>query len=306
VAPTLGAQTWAADAESLRKRAAELESLGFASISVGDHLSPRRTSALTACAVIAEATTRVQVGPLVLNNDFRHPAVLAREAAALADLSAGRFELGLGAGYVRAEYERAGIPFLPAAVRAARLAESAQILRALLAGETVDFAGEHYTIRGESLEPPAHAVPILIGGNSREVHAAAAEHADILGLAGFSPGRTGEEAEADFTLAGLERQVERLRDLAGGRFGQLELHTLVQWHDVTDDRRAAAERAAAALELPLESVLDSPYVLLGTADEIADRLREHHERFGIARWVIFSDRPDLAPAESLVPVLERL
>lgn len=111
---------------------------------------------------------------------------------------------------------------------------------------------------------------------------------------------------SDFSSAGLERQVERLRELAGARFASLELHALVQWHDVTADRRSAAERAASAVELQLEAVLDSPYFLLGTADEIAARLRDHHERFGISRWTVFADRPDLARAEALVPVLERL
>jgi probable F420-dependent oxidoreductase len=305
MAPTLGAVTWSRDAETLRRRAVELENLGFASVGVGDHLIPQASGPLLACAIIAQATTRVRVGPFVLNNDLRHPVVLAREAAALADLSQGRFELGLGSGYARAEYERAGIEFLPADVRAARLAESARILRGLLAGETVDFAGEHYVVRGETLAPPTHPVPILIGGNSQAVHAAAAEHADILGLIGFSPART-DGAGTDFSTAGLERQVARLRELAGTRFAEIELHTLVQWHDVTGDREAAAERAAAALELPLEIVLDSPYVLLGTADEIAARLHDHSERFGVTRSVIFADRPDLAPAESLEPVLERL
>lgn len=305
MAPTLGAVTWSRGADVLSRRAVELENLGFASVGVGDHLIPQASGPLVACAIIAQATTRVRFGPLVLNNDLRHPVVLAREAAALAELSQGRFELGLGSGYARAEYERAGLEFTPADVRAARVGESAQILRRLLAGETVDFAGEHYVVRGETIAPPAQAVPILIGGNSEAVHAAAAEHADILGLIGFSPGRSDGDV-ADFSTAGLERQVARLRELAGDRFSDIELHTLVQWHDVTGDREAAAGRAAAALELPVEIVLDSPYVLLGTADEIAAQLHEQHRRFGLTRWVIFADRPDLAPAESLVPVLELL
>jgi alkanesulfonate monooxygenase SsuD/methylene tetrahydromethanopterin reductase-like flavin-dependent oxidoreductase (luciferase family) len=72
---------------------------------------------------------------LVANNDLRHPVLLGREAATLGLLSDGRFELGVGAGYLRSEYQQAGITFDPATVRVARLAESIRILRALLAGE---------------------------------------------------------------------------------------------------------------------------------------------------------------------------
>ena len=305
MAPELGAVTWKRESDSLRRRVTELEAHGFASINVGDHLIPQASGALTACAIIAEATSRVQLGPLVLNNDLRHPVVLAQEAAALADLSGGRLELGLGSGYAQREYERAGITFSPSAVRTARLEESARILRELLTTGSTDFTGEHYTVRGESISPPAESVPILIGGNSRALHAVAAEHADILGLIGFNPGAASSD-HGDFSTAGVARQIDRLRELAGARFEEIELHTLVQWHDVTDERNAAAARAAAALELPVEVVLDSPYALLGTADEIAATLREHRERLGITRWVVFADRPDLAPAEALVPVLERL
>jgi probable F420-dependent oxidoreductase len=298
-APELGVQLWERDLRALGTKAARLESLGFASITVGDHLVAAAVAPLTACAVVAAATWRARVGPLVLNNDLRHPVVLAHEAAALAELSGGRFELGLGAGFARREYERAGLPFDTAA-------ESACILRGLLAGDTVDFAGEHYVVRGESLRPPA-PVPILIGGNSPHVHAAAAEHADIVGLVGFSPSRGGAASDtSDFSTAALARQLVRLRELAGPRFSRLELHALVQWHEVTHDRRGAAERAAPSLEVPVDVALDSPYVLLGTPDEIAAQLRDHHRRFGITRWTVFGDRPDLAPAETLVPLLELL
>jgi probable F420-dependent oxidoreductase len=296
---TLGAILFSRDAASVRERAAQVEALGFASISVPDHLG--FFPPLTSCAIAAEATERVRIGPLVLNNDLRHPVVLAHEAAALADLSGGRFELGLGAGYARREYERAGIAFSPRRTRIARLAESARILRALFAGETVDFDGEHYQVHGQALPPQEHDVPILIGGNSPELHAAAADHADIVGLAGSAASRA---VTSDYAASAVEGQIARLR--AAPRFPDLEVHALVQWHEVTSDRRAAAERAAHALEVSVEVALSSPYVLVGTPEEIAAQLRDHHDRFGITRWTIFADRPDLEPAESLVPVLHAL
>jgi probable F420-dependent oxidoreductase len=296
VAATVGAHLWSRDADGLARRAAELESYGFASLTVGDHLHPGAIGPLTACAIIAGATTRARLGPLVLNNDFRHPVVLAREAAALADLSRGRFELGLGAGYAQREYERAGIPFSPRRVRIARLSESARILRGLLAGETVDVVGAHYEVRGESV-PVSQSVPILIGGNSPELHDVAAEHGDILSLAGSVVGRDGG---SDYAASAVERQLRRLGD------SRPDVHVLVQWHEVTANRHAAAERAAAGVDAPLEIVLDSPYVLVGTAEEIAEQLHRDNERFGITRWTIFADRPDLQAAEALLPVLELL
>jgi probable F420-dependent oxidoreductase len=302
VAPTLGAHLWNSDAASLRERAAQVETLGFASITVGDHLG--YLAPLTACAIIAEATSSARLGPLVLNNDFRHPVVLAHEAAALADLSGGRFELGLGAGYARREYERAGIDFSPHSRRTSRLEESARILRALFAGETVDFEGEHYQLCGQSVTPQNHRVPLLVGGNSPEVHAVAAQHGDIVGLAGSPRSRDG--TSSDYAFAAVDRQVARLREVAGPRFSQLEIHVLVQWHEVTDNRRAAAERAAAAMSVPLDVALDSPYALIGAPAEIATQLREDHDRFGITRWTVFADRPEAQPAEALVPVMELL
>jgi probable F420-dependent oxidoreductase len=299
--PSLGAHLWNRDAASLRQRAADLEALGFSSLTVGDHLG--YLAPLAACAIIAEATTHVRLGPLVLNNDFRHPVVLAQEAAALADLSGGRFELGLGAGYARREYEASGIAFSSRRIRVARLAESARILRALFAGERVSCTGAHYELRGASLPPPIHPIPILVGGNSPEVQAAAAAHADVLGLAGSANSRF---EGSDYASAAVERQVGLFRELAGERSARIELQILVQWHEVTDDRLSAAKRAAPALEVPVDVVLDSPYVLLGTAAEIAKQIREHHARFGLTRWTVFADRPDLQRAEELVPVLELL
>lgn len=240
----------------------------------------------------------------MLNNDFRHPAVLAHEAAALAELSDGRFELGLGAGYNRHEYRRSGIPFERRTTRIARLAEAAAILRPLLAGETVSFDGDHYRVRDLRLPEPVRPTPILIGGNSPELLAVAAAHADVATLAG-SPKSSGP-GSSDYAREAVERQVRTIRELSAGRPVAIQLHVLVQWHEVTDDRGAAAERAAAALEVSPEVALDSPYALIGTVDEIATAIRGWHTTLGIARFTVFADRPDLQSADELAPVLELL
>src|SRR4051794_25882849 len=136
-------------------------------------------SPFSAMVAAAEATERLHVGTLVLNNDFRHPVVVAREAAAVDLLTDGRLELGLGAGHMKFEYDEAGLRFDPAAVRVARMTESAEIIRRLLAGDTVSFLGEHYQLDGHRCFPvPRSHVPLLIGGNGRKVLRAAARFAD--------------------------------------------------------------------------------------------------------------------------------
>jgi probable F420-dependent oxidoreductase len=260
-----------------------------------------------ACTALAAASERLRIGTMVLNNDLRHPVVLAREAAGLDDLSGGRFELGLGAGYAQAEYERAGLRFDPAGVRVARLCESVQLLRSLLAGETTTFAGEHYTVTEERLDPaPATPVPILVGGNGRRLQACAARHADALGLTGFSPRVGGAIDASSMPAARLAAQVERLRTLRADHATPLELQVLVQVVEITPDRARGLERAAEILELPLEWLADSPYVLVGTVDQIEAQMREHAERFGVARWTVFVDKPDTPPLAELAPLVERV
>jgi probable F420-dependent oxidoreductase len=305
VSVTVGAILFGRTARTFRERAAFLEKLGFGSFGVGDHLA--HYPPLAACEAIAQGTERARVGPLVLNNDFRNPSVLAREAVAVSELANGRFELGLGAGYARREYDWAGIPYDPGSVRIERLSEAAQILSGLFAGDEVTLHGKHYTVRADALRDRPHRIPLLIGGNSPALHAIAARSADILNLIGLSPRRGGAvEDLSDFSTGALGRQVDALQTFERVVGGELQLDVLVQWHQVTDDREGAAHKAAEALGVPPGVVLDSPYVLIGTASEIAAQLLEHHGRFGITRWTIFADRPDLQPGEQFAPVLREL
>jgi probable F420-dependent oxidoreductase len=306
--PGVGVQVWAAGAAALAARGRQVEELGFDAVSVPDHLVGRLGAPLISCAILAQATNRVRVQTWVLNNDLRHPAVLAREAAALAELSGGRFELGLGAGHAKVEYDRAGIPFAPGPVRVARMWEAVQVLRRLLAGEEVTFEGEHYRLAGEKVDPvPAERVRILLGGNSRAVHACAAQHADVLGLVGFGPrGPDAEVVIGHFSRAAFERQLARLGELGAGRAEPLGLQVLVQHYEITDERDAVLERLAAEYELSAEELSGSPYVAVGTEEEVAAQWLDLHRRDGIGQVTVFADKPDAPPVETLVPVLERL
>lgn len=154
-----------------RDFAQAVEAAGFDVLTFPDHLVPSAPPFAGATAA-ALATDRMHVGTLVLNNDFRHPVDTARESAGVATVTEGRFELGIGAGHMKTEYDAAGIPFDGGGVRVSRLEESARLIRSLLDGEAVDFDGAHYRVHAEAgslLAPPRERVPMLIGGNGTRV-----------------------------------------------------------------------------------------------------------------------------------------
>ena len=292
-----------------QERARRVEALGYDILLTADHLVDDAFPPLLPLVSAADVTERLRVGTYVVNNDFRHPVLLAREAAALGMLTDGRFLLGLGAGHMKSEYDEAGIPFDGGAVRVDRLEESVAIVRGLLDGDEVTHAGEHYTVTGHTGWPTAPRVPLLIGGNGRRVLALGARAADAVGFVGFSHDRDATEVRlSHFTADGLDEQVAWVRENAGDRFDDLELTALVQIALVTDDRRAAATAVAERLgQLTVEQILDSPYLFLGTAPQIAEQVRAARERWGITTWVSFAERPRSDQTlETLVPVIEAL
>jgi probable F420-dependent oxidoreductase len=281
------------------------EALGYSTLNLPDHLT-ERLAPMPALALAAAATTRLRVGTLVLNNDFRHPVLVAREAATLDVLSQGRFELGLGAGYMRSEYEEAGLAFDRGAVRVERLAESVAIVTRLLSGEAVTFAGRHYRVTAHTIYPrPVQRPrpPILLGGNGPRLLTLAATEADIVGLTGVTFARGGVEPEVSgFRAAAVDERLRLVREAAGARFEQLELSALVQRVVETADRRGVAEELARRwTALSADEVLDSPFVLLGSVDEIVAQLVARRARWGISYYVVFDSVLD-----AFAPIVERL
>lgn len=279
-----------------------VEGLGYDVLSWPDHFV-RGFEPVAAMAAAAIATERLKLCGFVFDNDFRHPVVLAMSAGSIDILSDGRLELGIGAGWLKEEYDLSGIPFDPAGVRIARLEEAVRLLKQLLSGERTTFSGEFYTVDGLQI-PPAPVQqphpPFIIGGGSRKVLSLAARHADIVGITTRALPDGAKDA-ADMTAAATERKIAWVREAAGDRFDQIELNTICPTVEITTDRRAAAERIAANLPVTPEEVLDSPAVLVGTVDEIAETLIERRERFGFSYIVI------LEPVmEAFAPVVERL
>src|SRR5437867_2123293 len=180
------------------EKARKVEALGYAVLTVPDHLA-NLVAPMPALASAAEATTRLRIGTMVLNNDFRHPVLVAREAATLDLLSDGRLELGLGAGHMRSEYEEAGLRFDPGRVRVERLAESVRIVKALLDGKPTTLEGDHYRVSAHRVFPrPVQRPrpPILIGGHGRRLLSLAAREAEIVGFVGFRHLAGGAQVDA--------------------------------------------------------------------------------------------------------------
>ena len=285
------------------ERARRVEQLGYSILQMPDHFREQLAPvpALTAAAL---ATTRLRVGSLVFSNDFRHPVVLAKEAATLDVLSGGRFELGLGSGWLREEYDQAGILFDVPGTRIERMAEAVTLVKGLLTGEPVHFIGRHYTIaglRGTPTPIQRPHPPLVIGGGGQRLLSLAAREASIVSLVPRARRDGGGLDRGDFGEAAFRQKIEWVRAAAGDRLAALELHTLIQAVVVTDRRAIAAEQLATRFKIGPELVLESPYVLCGTVEEICETLRQRRQTHGISYVTVF-DR-DL---EVFAPVVERL
>jgi probable F420-dependent oxidoreductase len=292
IAPTMAA--W-------RERARAAEGLGYSALYVTDHFDTQ-FGPLVAATVAAEATTTLFVGTLVLNNDLRNPVVLAKEIATLGLAAEGRIEIGLGAGWLRTDYEETGIDYDPAGVRVGRLAESLAVMKSLWSQDETTFEGTHYTVRGAHCDPRPSSPPrIIVGGGGKRVLSVAAQQADIVGVnTSLASGEKGGDIAAQASFDHYDRCLGWVRQAAGDRFDSLELQIAAFAVNVVGSRRAAA-RTASMLGFPGEEALDLPIVLIGTEDELCERLVERRERWGFSNVVVPGEA-----MEVFAPVVARL
>jgi probable F420-dependent oxidoreductase len=284
--------------------ARKAEDLGYDTLTVPDHFDGQ-LAPVPALMAAADATTTLRIGALVWCNDYRHPVVLAKEAATLDVLSGGRLEFGLGAGWMATDYERAGITLAPPGRRIARMEEAIDVIRGLFADGDFSYSGEHYHVSGLDGRPkPAQkpGPPILIGGGGRRMLEAAARHADIVGVnLSLQRGVIDASVRASATAAATEEKLRWIRDAAGSRMNDIELHVRVHVAVVTDDREGFASALGPAFGLPAGDALDSPHALAGTVDQLVDVLVERRERYGISYYGLSLDA-----LEPLAPVVARL
>ncbi len=307
----------AKSAAEWRERARRAEDLGYEALHLADHfLGPgpaldsthhphQSLAAVPAIAAAAAATSTLRVGCRVFCNDYRHPVMLAKEAASLDWLSEGRLDLGLGAGWLRAEYAAAGIDFDPAGERIERLEEAIALLKALFSGDPVEHRGAHYTVSGFTGSPtPVQRPhpPIMIGGGGRRVLSLAAREADIVSF-NFDnrSGVIGPAGVKSATAAATAEKVAWVREAAGPRFDQLELEIGVYFAFVSDGARRVAEGMAGAMGLSTDEMLDHPHGLFGDVETLCDTLEERRARYGTTRFAIGDDA-----FEAFAPVVARL
>ncbi|GER90263.1 LLM class F420-dependent oxidoreductase [Dictyobacter vulcani] len=286
-------QEWLAKARSA-------EDWGYTTLLVPDHLNFDVDPTVSLMA-IADATS-LRIGSHVFCNDFRHPLLLARQAANLDLFSEGRFQLGLGCGYLAEEYQQAGIPLDPIGIRISRFEEALQIIKMYFHQEEVTFSGKYYHINGakttiKAVQTPH--LPIYIGGGGKRVLSIAAREADIVGLVARNTTRG-----LDWTSALPDANKEKLawiRQAAGERFSQLEFSTTIFIAAATDHPGPAAKQIGSRIGLTAQQTLDCMQVLVGTTDQIVNELQKRRELFGIS--CIEITEPHM---EKLAPVVARL
>ncbi len=291
-------------APAWRETVAEIEGQGFDAICLGDHLS--MMGPFPALAAAAAWSERIAVALTVAGNDYRSPVLLAQEAMTVAAISGGRFELGLGAGWDAGDYRQLGIPLERPGARIDRLEEAIRIVKLYCAGEPFDFAGEHYRLEGVVPTVRGPRPPLMIGGGGPRMLRLAAREADIVGVnvpLGGADLRSSLAAGAT-AAERVEAAVAVVREAAGERFAEIELHVNVLACAVTASEGEAAERMAAVAEglgVAPEDLAESPFVLVGTAAAVTAKLHRVRERLGFSYFTV-----PRAAAADLAPLLPDL
>ncbi|MCH2171753.1 TIGR03621 family F420-dependent LLM class oxidoreductase [Myxococcota bacterium] len=294
----------AASGQELAAQAQRAEDLGYSSLLLADHVWDQ-LAPLPAAAAAAALTRNIRVGTQVLCNDFRHPVMLAKEAATLDRLSGGRLELGLGAGWRTDDYLQAGLSMASAAERIAKLEEAIDVVLGLFAPEPLDYRGRHYRVRGLVGTPsPVQrpAPPLSIGGGGRKILSLAARRADIVGINPVArSGVHDEAADRDASPDATDRKLNWVREAAGERFPGLELQASVHLVAATGDRSEDERLLLSRYPLPVSEAREVPHAWVGSQAEIAESLERRRERWGISYWVLGVDH-----METLAPVVELL
>ena len=297
-----------ASVDELRETARRAEAIGIDTLAIPDHLI-QQLAPMAAMAAIVSVSDRLRVTGFVLNNDLRHPAVMAQELASIDVLSGGRLDVAIGGGWNRAEYEAIGLPFDRTPVRQARLAEAIAVLKGCFGEESFSFAGEHYTITDYDAYPKPiqrpHP-PFMIGGGGRRTLELAAREAQIVGLAPRVTPKGGPEPFS-LTLEGAREKIGWVREAAGDRFDELTINVYPSGAEPAitdrplDAARELAERISARSGLPAsaEELLEGPHCFIGSVDELVDKFRRLREELGISSFLV-------GGVDDLAPVVERL
>lgn len=284
--------------------ARKAEDLGYATLTIPDHFDGQLAPAL-ALQAAADATSTLRVGALVWCNDYRHPVVFANEMATLDLLSDGRLELGIGAGWMKTDYDAAGMTYDRPGIRIERMVESIKILKGLFGEGPFSFDGEHYTITDLDLNPKPlqdpHP-PFLMGGGGPRFLRLAGKHADIVGVnPNLKAGLIDANTAADATADRYAEKISWIKDGAGDRFDDIELNVRVFVVMFSDDRQGTAEMLAPGMGMTADDALQSPLALVGDTSSMIDDLLQRRETYGFSYIGVGPDE-----MEQFAPVVAEL
>jgi probable F420-dependent oxidoreductase len=297
VSQTSSASAW-------RDRVRKIEELGYGTLFMPDHFG-EELAPLPAIAMAAAHTTTLRVGSLVFDNDYKHPAILAKEAATIDLLSDGRLELGIGAGWMKTDYDSLGLPYDPPAVRVDRFEEALRVIKGCLTGEPFTVHGEHYRVTEYASWPrPVQqpGPPILVGGGGKRVLSVAAREADIVGInPSLRVGAINADAAHDSLKEQTDRKVQWIRDAAGSRWNELEIQIRFFVCKITDDRMGMAQAVAPMFGVEPEAALESASVLVGSENEVIEQLQRRRDEWGLSYVVVGDENVD-----EFAPVVAKL
>jgi probable F420-dependent oxidoreductase len=301
-----GVQVGGSDsATDWRALAHKIEDLGYSTLFMPDHFIETELAPMVGISVAAGATDRLRVGMLVLGNDYKHPAVVAKEAATLDLLSDGRLELGIGAGWMKTDYEALGLPYDSAGTRINRLAEAITVIKGAWGDGAFDLSGEHYTIRSyNGLPKPVQQPrpPILVGGGGPRLLRLAGKEADIVGInPNLRAGAITSDALKTSLAEHTQEKIGWVREGAGPRYDDIELQIRYFVAAITDDANGLAEAMAPGFGVSATEALQSGVALVGTVDEVCDTLTKRRDEWGVSYIVLGDDT-----FEAFAPVVARL
>jgi probable F420-dependent oxidoreductase len=301
-----GVQTGGAtSAREWQEKVSKIEALGYSTMFMPDHFIDTPFAPMVGIAMAAEATESLRVGTLVLGNDYKHPAVVAKEFATLDVLSDGRVEAGIGAGWMRVDYEALGFRYDSHGTRIERLEEAIAIFKGAWGPGPFSLNGRHYRITDyDGIPKPVQQPrpPILVGGGGPKVLRLAGREADIVGInPNLRAGEINRDAAQDTLASRTKQKIEWVREGAGDRFDDLELQIRYFVAAITDDRNGLAEAMAPAVGLDPHEALESGVAVVGTVDECCDILVRRREEWGVSYIVLGDDQ-----FEAFAPVVDRL
>ncbi len=279
---TLSAKEW-------KNLARKVESLGYSTLFIPDHFG-EQLSPLVGLTVAAESTSKLKVGSLVFDNDYRHPLVLAREIATLDNLCDGRVEFGIGAGWMTSDYSESGIPLESPKIRVDKLSEAVDIFLELFETGRSSFKGKYYNLTDAQCFPVVSTKPhpkLLIGGGSPKVLQLAATKADIVGInASLKAGAIGAEMMNEISPEKFDQRYRWVKDFAKDRINEIEIQCLTFFVQITESGKEARENLAKMFSIDSEIAGEIPLALVGSKNEIKEMLQKRRERWGFSYVVV--------------------